>query len=217
MPTSPTTSGPTGSTVRPAVAADAAAIADVLARAFHADPVATWVTPDAQRRARVLRRLYAAIVGLDAIPRRTTWVAVRGDAIVAAAVWRTPDRRPSMLAVPFSLRAGRALGRDIPRMTRMGAAVSRARPRVAHWYLQVLGVDPRLQRGGAGSALVSDGLARADAAGLPAYLETTQENIDFYARFGFAVCGEITVAADAPTEFSLLRAPSSRGEPRSPV
>jgi ribosomal protein S18 acetylase RimI-like enzyme len=197
--------------VRPAVAADSPAISAVLARAFHDDPVARWVTPDEQRRSTVLRRLYGAIARFDSIPRGTAWVAVDGDSVLAAAVWQPPHRRASWRAVPFSLAAGRALGRDIPRMTRMGTAVSRARPPVAHWYLQILGVDPDLQRSGVGSSLVIDGLARVDAAGLPACLETTAENLEFYARFGFGVTGEIRIAPSAPTEFSLLRSASPSG------
>jgi len=200
--------------VRAAAKADAQAVGEVLARAFADDPVTTWVTPDAARRARALPRLYSAIARFDSIPFGNAWVAVDrdedgvvGETITGAAVWRPTHRKASALAIPFSLAAGRALGRDIPRMIVTGTAVARARPKADHWYLQLLGVDPQAQRSGIGSLLMQQALPTVDAAKLPAYLETTVENLEFYARFGFEVTGEISAAADAPTEYSLVRKP----------
>jgi ribosomal protein S18 acetylase RimI-like enzyme len=55
-----------------------------------------------------------------------------------------------------------------------------------HWYLLIVGVDPELQGRGLGSALVAEGLARADEANAPCYLETSEErNLAFYERHGF--------------------------------
>jgi GNAT superfamily N-acetyltransferase len=60
-----------------------------------------------------------------------------------------------------------------------------------HWYLPLLGVDPRLQRQGAGSALLKVILDRADKDALPAYLWTAKSrNVPFYQRHGFEVSTE---------------------------
>ena len=57
-----------------------------------------------------------------------------------------------------------------------------------HWYLGVIGVDPSVQGSGVGRALIEHVVARADAAGVPCYLETAQpRNVQFYVNRGFKV------------------------------
>jgi ribosomal protein S18 acetylase RimI-like enzyme len=57
-----------------------------------------------------------------------------------------------------------------------------------HWYLWALGVAPTAQGHGIGGSLLGPVLARADAAGLPCYLETqTERNVAFYRKHGFEV------------------------------
>ncbi|MES2169617.1 MAG: GNAT family N-acetyltransferase [Actinomycetota bacterium] len=181
-------------------------IARVLARAFFHDPVMTWVMPCDGTRLRQLARLYRSIVRFGGIQAGVTTVA-RDDGVRGAGVWR---RRvsPAGFAVrdiPFALGSGRALGRDMGRMIEMGRAVDAAHPKQPHWYLQLLGVDPAAQHGGIGAALMSAQLDTVDAERLPAYLETTAENLEFYARFGFVVTGEIPFSG-RPSEYALWRA-----------
>ena len=60
-----------------------------------------------------------------------------------------------------------------------------------HWYLWVLGVEPERQGQGIGGALTQPVFARADAEGLPCYLETDKpDNVPFYRKHGFAVVEE---------------------------
>ncbi len=193
--------------VRLARAADASPVGAVFGRAFAHDPVTSWVTPDANRRRTVLARLNTAIVRHEGIPRGATYVAETAGRIVGAAIWQPPrPQPPNWRSVPFSLLAGRALGRDMGRMIAMGRAVSIARPRERHWYLQLLGVDTEAQHTGVGRALVEAHLMVVDRQGVPAYLETTVENLRFYEGFGFRVAGEIRIRLGAPTEYSLVRA-----------
>jgi ribosomal protein S18 acetylase RimI-like enzyme len=148
----------------------------------------------------------ALIARYEGIPRGATYVGEDAGTIVGAAIWQPP--RPHAVnwqGVPFALSAGVALGRDIPRVTRAGRAAAAARPREKHWYLQLLGVDPAAQGIGVGSALVRAHLERVDAQRMPAYLETTVENLAFYERFGFLPVGEITIGLEAPLEYSLFR------------
>ena len=64
-----------------------------------------------------------------------------------------------------------------------------------HWHLQFVGVDPPHQGQGIGSALMQPVLTRADADGLPCYLETTNgRTVPLYRRHGF----EAVVEGDAP-------------------
>jgi GNAT superfamily N-acetyltransferase len=189
---------------------DAPSIAAVLASAFLTDPVMVWALPSANRRRRQLQRLYTGIARYQAIPGGATLLAQDGSArVVGVAVWRRRGRwgSPSWRDVPFALAAGRALGRDMGRMVALGRAASRARPRVPHWYLQLLGVTADSQHAGFGSALMRRQLTRCDADVMPACLETTQEKLGFYARFGFRVTGEIVIARRAPMQYSLWRDP----------
>jgi len=192
---------------------DASAIGALLARAFTPDPVMVWAFPDKVSRPRRLERLYDAIVRFEGIPMGSTLIARDTDPprILAAAVWRPPvgRYRRSWRDGAFALEAGAALGSAMGRMISLGRAVSRAHPRVPHWYLQLLGVDPDAQRSGWGSALVREQLAACDAEHMPACLETTRENIPFYERLGFRVVGEITIRDDAPLQYALWREPGT--------
>lgn len=193
--------------LRLATVADAPAIAGLFARAFHDDPVMAWAFPIEERRGRGLRRLYSAILRHEGIPLGVTLLAEEEGTrrVLGAAIWRPPRRGlPSWRGVPFALSAGRALDHNMGRMIAMGRAVSAAYPRAEHWYLQILAADPSAQRAGVGSALVRRQLEACDAARVPGYLETTRQNLAFYARFGFRVTGEIPIRR-GPTQYSLWR------------
>jgi len=60
-----------------------------------------------------------------------------------------------------------------------------------HWYLMAVGTSPSRQGTGLGSSLLQLGTSKADAAGIPCYLETaTESNVAFYSKRGFEVTGE---------------------------
>ena len=62
-----------------------------------------------------------------------------------------------------------------------------------HWYLAILGTDPKHQGQGIGSALIKAVTDRCDEQGMAAYLESSKpENVPFYARHGFEVTEEKT-------------------------
>jgi ribosomal protein S18 acetylase RimI-like enzyme len=68
-----------------------------------------------------------------------------------------------------------------------------------HLDLRYLAVDPAAQGRGLAGALLREGLARADAAGLPVALHCTKaHNVALYEHFGFAVRGVIDIPAGPP-------------------
>lgn len=187
-------------TVFPMSRADRGEVAGVLARAFAEDPHFAGLIPsDAAEDRR--RALFGYLAGQGNHCPETCDVAVddRG-VIVGAALWEHPDvirssERPlrsaleQLLGLPHFLRA---FGDNLADANRTQEAVDAARPAEAHWYLKVIGTDPRARGTGAGKALLNHRLAEADRYGAPAYLESSAEaNLPFYERFGFRLRGEI--------------------------
>lgn len=188
---------------RQAAAADAKPIAAMLARAFHDDPVFSWLIPDDRRRARRLPQLFEMFFHSDgpAGMRLTTQGAE------AATLWRAPGqaksgRRETVRAVwPLV----RVFGWHLPRAFAVSEAIEAHFPAEPFWYLHIAGCDPAHQGKGLGGAAVRAGLDRA-AGRLPTYLETAKErNLPFYQRLGFAVTSEWRVPGGGPHFWSMLR------------
>jgi ribosomal protein S18 acetylase RimI-like enzyme len=101
------------------------------------------------------------------------------------------------------------LGRRVAAGVRIYGAMDRAHATVTerHWYLAVLGCDPRWQRRGVGTALLEPVLRRADSDGICTYLETQRDdNLAWYARFGFDVIEELQPRG-CPPMWTMRRTP----------
>src|SRR5207244_268107 len=109
--------------------------------------------------------------------------------------------------------------RSIPVIARSGArslaslrlltAVDKAHHAIhePHYYLAILGTDPRFQRTGAGTAALAPVLERCDNEGLAAYLETQkEENLAYYRRHGFEMIQMLEVRG-VPPIWTMLRKP----------
>jgi GNAT superfamily N-acetyltransferase len=181
---------PTTSSVRHAEPADVPALTRMLVRAYMDDPVAVWTCEAGALRARTLAGMYSARLrellaeGVWTNPERTS-----------AAVWTAPGRQASIrpsAALLGCLLDPRMLAR-LPVLARGHRAMQRAHPREPpHWYLSLLGTDPDARGHGLGSAVLQPVLAKCDADGVGAYLESSKpRNLDFYAQFGFHTVGEL--------------------------
>lgn len=117
---------------------------------------------------------------------------------------RTPAE--SILALAGNaVPAIRATGNALLRLLRLNAANERHRPHEPHWYLHLAGCDPAAQGRGLGGAVIRAGIARAQADGVPTYLETGKEaKIGLYRNFGFDVL-DTWQLPDGPTIWSMLR------------
>jgi ribosomal protein S18 acetylase RimI-like enzyme len=194
------------SSVRKATPADAPRLALALASAFQDDPVITWVFPDEQRRRAVLPAFMEFRLRRLAFPHDQIWMTGDGE---AAAVWFPPpgtgqeSRWQRLRLLPplvrfLGLRTASVLGG----LNRMEERHPQAPP---HWYLFILGAERAAQGQGLGSALLSHMLARIDADGMPAYLESSKErNIAFYVRHGFEVTSEVVIP-DGPKIWPMWR------------
>ncbi len=181
---------------------------DTLVRAFMDDSMFGWVFPDPVARARGLCRLNRVPLEYG---QRYGYVR-QSDEGRCVAIWIPPGERMSpgrmircgMLTVP--LRTG------LRPLARFGGAngvmdkIHQRHMNGPHWELLIVAVAPELQGRGRGSALVRDGLARADASGLPCYLNTnTPANLPLYEHLGFTVLEQATLGKGGPPAWAMRR------------
>jgi len=198
-------------------AAEVDATADVLVRAFAADPGVLFVLPDIAARERHGSSLSRAMVRLV---MRCGAPLVVSRPVRGFALWFPPDAAaPTDRDIEESGLAGvpGEIGEEAwARLKALMDLLDVCHPCYApdpHWYLAMLGVDPDWQRQGIGEALMRPVFDRAERDGLPCYLEApTSENVRYYLRRGFAVVGEADVpGSDVHLWFMRREAGSQRG------
>lgn len=188
----------------------------VQGRAFFDDPGFVFTFPDERRRREGLPWLMQIGVAYGA---RFGHVDTTAGPMLGHAVWLPPGETvlspERMNDVGFVDAPQHLSETELERFGAFMETMASAHDRLApgpHWYLMVLGVEPGYQGKGAGSALITPALARADAAGLPCYLDTAKErNLRFYRRHGFEVRSESSVAGGGPRVWAMVREPRRGG------
>jgi ribosomal protein S18 acetylase RimI-like enzyme len=191
---------------------EAAACARLLADALGDDPVIRAMVPGDRDRTARLVAMHVAQLRSGPLPGGSVDVARAepGGPVLGVAVWHAPGPgapvRERLRQLPA---VARAIGlRHLPTAAAQMARYERHRPRRPHWYLEEIAVGPDARGLGVGSALLRHGLARVDAAGLPAYLEaTTDASRRLYERFGFVATGPVPVRGPRP--WAMLREPAA--------
>jgi hypothetical protein len=194
----------TGVAARAAIWADADAIAATLARAFHDDPLICFLLRDEATRQAKMPRLFKLLFKLG-LPYGGCDVTSGCEAV---ALWRPPGQ----WEIPwwqYITNGAEFLGvfgfAGARQVTSVMDVIEKRHPHEPHWYLQAIGTDTAKQGKGFGGVVIRRQLATADAAGLPAYLESSKEtNIPIYQSFGFAVTGEIKLPG-GPTLWPMWR------------
>ena len=185
---------------------DASLIGRTLARAFDDDPMMRWFFPDDATREAGLGRYFSTI-----FTRQYVRHGVCEHTDAAAAYWVPPGAQDK--AVPDAetvQELAEILGDRAPLFREAVEAAAGHGPQEPHWYLAVVGADPAAQGQGHGAALLRSGLAKADAAGLPVYLESSKpSNLPVYEHFGFTVLGEVQLPGGGPTLWPMRR-PATR-------
>jgi GNAT superfamily N-acetyltransferase len=194
-----------GPELRQATAEDVPRLKVMLAEAFLDDPVFGWLMGDGGRRRARLRRYFGIDLGHLTLPRGRVWTT---DDLVGAALtlppgkWRVPPH--------VSVLQGSAFGVRVARAARMGAAMEWRHMRLVrepHYYVRDIGVHPKEQGKGLGSALIRPTLERCDREGLPAYIEASSErSAVLYERLGFEHIEELRVGGSPPL-WLMLRPP----------
>jgi GNAT superfamily N-acetyltransferase len=196
--------------MRVAVEADREAFAEALARAFESDPVWGWgfEAAEQERKLAALRAVFGfcaeAALGYG-------WVRVT-DGVEAVALW-IPPGEPEMSAADAARMP--ALIEEVcdpasaPRIHALMAAFDRTHPtEPPHYYLSLLGTHPDHAGQGLGMGLLAANLEEIDAAGAPAYLESSNPaNVPRYERHGFRPISEIELLPGIPA-VQMWREPS---------
>jgi GNAT superfamily N-acetyltransferase len=193
--------------------AEEPAVIAALSRAFYDDPLFGFFVPNLLKQSKALASFMSSGVK-DATPFDEVWVAHTDGIVAAAAVWLPPNGYPrnvrrEVMTYVRTLPTFLQCGKRIPRAMALLGAVDKAHHELhePHYYLAILGSEPKFQRAGAGSAVLAPVLERCDTEGLPAYLETQKEsNIAYYARHRFELVQKIDVEG-CPPIWTLLRQP----------
>ena len=178
-----------------------------MGRAFAADPIVVWpfsgsFDPDEERAI----ALFKLMLG-HYIPAEVAWESSDG---MASAAWVPPGRIDLFTTMDRETRGPIAAltDDDGARYDAMWDWMGSHVPEEPIWYLDMLGVDPRAQGRGYGTALLAIGLDAARRDGVPAFLETSSEdNVGFYEHHGFAVVGDGDAPGGGPHVWFM------RGEP----
>ncbi len=170
--------------------------ARVLTAAFADDVIWKALLPDDAERNRVMPVMRRGVI---AYCQRYGIVSTTPD-VTGIAAWTKPGHvHPTLWEL---VRTGFLLPRSVMLMSKSSRdrfirvmkqieVLHRQLMPQPHWYLWALGVDPSYQGQGIGGSLLKPGMAQAQEAGIPCYLETeTEANVAFYCKRGFEVLHE---------------------------
>lgn len=181
-------------------------LGSALARAFHSDPLQSYVLPDSHERSRLSASHFSVLAQVGWFCGEV-WASDRDE---GAAIWNLgADSKadellrtlPDVLGPEPFLRFARVLDYlSAEHLPHCGAE---------DWYLMVLGVTPENQGRGLGTSLLEPVLHRADQVGRVCALDTAEEkNLRFYSRLGFHVAHESVDPASGLQFWTLRRQPS---------
>jgi GNAT superfamily N-acetyltransferase len=179
-------------------------VVDVLAVALAGTEIAAYLVPDPVQRARVYRAYFELVV---------PWflhyghVDLAGDGAGAALWARCPGRFEPRID-NYDERLAHATGTAYGRFVELDAVMHTHHLDAPHQYLAFLGVDPRMQSAGTGSALLAHHHALLDAEGSVAYLEATgPRNTRLYHRQGYMVGTPYPIGPGGPVLTPMRRVP----------
>ena len=183
--------------IAPLTADRAGEAANVLAAAFRANAGFRVALPgiDEAARERRLRPVFRSFVR-TCLGHGEPTIVMEGGRVVGASLCYGPGAYPLSFGRWLQNSAGSLLLGPLTtaRLAIIDAWMRDGHRAAPHWYLFMLGVEPRCHGRGYGGALLRHLSERADRDGMPAWLETdTRENVTLYRRFGYAVTAEEVV------------------------
>jgi ribosomal protein S18 acetylase RimI-like enzyme len=183
---------------------------EVLARAFNDDPTLIRFVTEPGKRQGLLRSMFRMVLS-HAVGHGEIYAT--SPEMEGIAIW-LPSGLPDISLWEALRGGGLALlfkggWEFMRRMKQDEDFIKRLRQRLApspHWYLAVLGVDPKFQGKGYASRLLKPMLKRLDAEKLPCYLETSiEEYVLIYQHFGFKAIQEAVLPGSGSQMWAMLR------------
>ena len=134
------------------------------------------------------------------------------DPPIAVCCWVPPGGSPPTgLETDEVELAIEVIFRDFPLTFQVLELLDENHPREPHYYLPFMGVLPKWQGRGIGSALLRAGLETCDRDKVPAYLDASNESSRaLYLRHGFEVIRTLSLP-DGPSFWQMWREPQPPG------
>lgn len=177
-------------------------LAEVLKRAFAADPELRWVIPDPAEWDRIADPWFRMHLseslrqghGLTDNERR------------GVSLWEPPGTEHSFLSRLVALwRMALMFRGNLARAIEIQRAMEDYRPGGDFWYLTYIATHPRHQGTGLGGALLRPMLELAERSRTPVFLECSNErNVPFYETHGFKTLARVPIRG-GPTIWPMLR------------
>jgi GNAT superfamily N-acetyltransferase len=191
--------------VGPITLGQAARAIATLTLAFSSDPAARWSWPDSD----VFLESFPAFALALGGAAFANGGAYADEDFHAVALWLTPGAEVDEAALQRLFTRSLPAERQAETFDLFGR-MDELKPKERHWHLPLIGVDPAAQGRKLGAQLLEPALARCDADGVLAYLESSNtRNIPFYERLGFRAQGALQIGG-SPTITPMLREPSRR-------
>ena len=171
-------------TIRPAMPTEIPAVGELIAISFDDLAPNAYLVPPPSERVPVLADFFALFTEVAAEHGRVD-VIDGEDGPAAAAVW-FDYTRPVPEPADYDKRLAALAGPYRAHFDALGELFATHHPHEPHWHLSFLAVHPTRQGAGLGRALMRRAHAELDRAGLPAYLEATNDdNVRLYRRAGY--------------------------------
>ena len=186
----------------------------MLSKAFKDDPINAYAFPDPEERVERMPYAYQFLLRYNLLYGR---IFMTSPKLEGVAVWVHSDN----LGTPFwrmiisgaiwpAMKMGIEAGRKMQAFDNYMERKHRDLMPKKHWYLLLLGVDPKHQGKGYASQLLNGMLSQIDEEGLSCYLETEgSRNVSIYQHFDFKMIVEFTVPNTQVNLIAMLRKPKT--------
>ena len=171
--------------IRRATEAEIPAVGKLIAESFNHLDANAYLVPPLTDRVPVMSEFFTLLTAHAHEYGRIDVIDAPEGGLAAVAVWfdltrEAPDPEN------YEERLAAFSGPYLANFEALDALFAKHHPHEAHWHLAFLAVEPAHQHHGLGSALMDRMHAELDPAGIPTYLEATnQDNIRLYRRHGF--------------------------------
>ena len=193
--------------IRLATPADISVLGQTLGQAFAQDPFLNWLIqqPDKERRFSAIFELYLRSAIRQCQQTYTT------ENQTACSIWIPPGKKhfSAVSDIFLVLKLIPLIGvRRIASRLIGNSVMESHHPSEPHYYLLAVGVKPGNQGQGLGRSVIEPVLEKCDRERMPAYLETSNEQvIRLYEKFGFTRREEFKIPFDGPPIWTMWREP----------